>query len=215
MRSMTSILDRFHRDEFGGAYTLSYVMVIPVLMLLVALTVESALMMSAKVGTVYSAYAAARSASVHSTGKSWGEASELAERAALQAMLPFASGSTPASSSSGGPVIDVARVVDAYDDWTDGGSGDEVAAGYLRAKVADVAARMEVNIDSAPSDWDSPIAAVVKYRFPFHVPGLGQMIGERDADGVYVFEIRSRVVLGNDGPQNPEQKLGIGYGSAN
>ena len=51
---------RFHRDEDGGAYTLSYVMVIPLLMMLIALIVESALMMSATLGPHYAANAPVR-----------------------------------------------------------------------------------------------------------------------------------------------------------
>ncbi len=57
--TVTTQLQKLNRGEEGGAYTLSYVMVIPLLMLLVCAIVETTLMMSAKLGTVYAAYAAA------------------------------------------------------------------------------------------------------------------------------------------------------------
>ncbi len=58
-------------DEDGAAYTLSYVMVIPVYALLICLIIESVLMMTAKLGTVYAAFAAARTASVWSSATTW------------------------------------------------------------------------------------------------------------------------------------------------
>lgn len=201
-------LHRFDRDELGGAYTLSYVMVIPFLMLMVALTVESALMMSAKIGTVYSAHAAVRSASVYGTQHSWGETVDWAEQSAMQAMVPFASGSTRTGGTvSAGPNGET--LVAAYEDWADDGASN----GYLRAKVADVAARLTVELDSKPAQWDSELRAVVTYDFPFHVPGIGQLLGKRGSDGVYVFPLRTIAIVGNDGPQNPDQNLGIGYGT--
>ncbi len=83
---LQNYINNFHRDEDGGAYTLSYVMTIPFLMLLVALIVESTLMMTAKVGTVYSAYAAARTACVWSSAADWPDTQDRIERAATQAM---------------------------------------------------------------------------------------------------------------------------------
>ncbi len=204
MKRVLTWAHHFDRDEWGGAYTLSYVMVIPFLMLLVALTVESALMMSAKIGTVYSAFAAARSASVYATQRSWGETEDIAERAAKQAMLPFASGSTP----SGGSETSSDEIVSAYEDWAE----DGVTSGYVRAKAADVAKRLTLKIEPQPSEWDSELRAVVTYEFPFHVPGIGQLLGTRGSDGIYVFSLRSEAVIGNDGPQNAGQDLGIGYG---
>ena len=62
--SEMDLLRRLASDEDGAAYTLSYVMVIPLYALLICLIIESVLMMTAKLGTVYSAYAAARTASV-------------------------------------------------------------------------------------------------------------------------------------------------------
>ncbi|GAB5402141.1 MAG: hypothetical protein Aurels2KO_03720 [Aureliella sp.] len=205
MKNMPAWIQLFNKDENGGAYTLSYVMVIPFLLLLVALTVESALMMSAKIGTVYSAYAAARSASVYSTGRPWGETTDVAERAARQAMLPFASGSTPSGNSASGDD----EIIAAYEDWAD----DGVTSGYLRAKASDVVQRLSLKIEPQPAEWDSQLRAVVTYEFPFHVPGIGQLLGTKGADGVYVFPLQTEAVIGNDGPQNTNQDLGIGYGS--
>ena len=79
-------------DEEGAAYTLSYVMVIPVYALLICMIIESVLMFTAKLGTVYAAFAAVRTATVWSSATTWEKAQEKAKRAATKAMTPFASG---------------------------------------------------------------------------------------------------------------------------
>ena len=74
---------RLANDEDGAAYTLSYVMVIPVYALLICLIIESVLMLTAKLGTVYAAYAAARTASVWSSATTWEKTMEKAKKAAF------------------------------------------------------------------------------------------------------------------------------------
>lgn len=199
-------LRTFHSDEDGGAYTLSYVMVIPFLMMLIALIAESALMMSAKIGTHYAAYAAVRSASVSNSTRNWGEAVNLAEQAAQQAMLPFASGSTNNANAS--DAFDNLEAINAaHQDWIN----DPVAESYLKAKATDVSAHLAVELGSAPQAWDAEITATVTYQYPFRVPGLGPLIGERQGNN-FVFPLKSKAVLHNESPQNANQNLGIGYG---
>src|SRR6188768_3186348 len=85
-------LRRLVADEDGAAYTLSYVMVIPVYALFICMMIESVLFLTAKLGTVYSAFAAARTASVWSSATTWDKAMEKAQLAAVRSMTPFASG---------------------------------------------------------------------------------------------------------------------------
>src|SRR6185437_5924062 len=87
----------FIADENGAAYTLSYVMVIPVYAILICMIIETVLMLSAKLGTVYAAYSAARTASVWSSATTWDKTLAKAKQAAVQSMVPFASGMQPAS----------------------------------------------------------------------------------------------------------------------
>ena len=53
-----------HKDERGGAYTLSYVMVIPIYLIAFCFVVETTFMLIAKLGTNYASFAAARTAIV-------------------------------------------------------------------------------------------------------------------------------------------------------
>ena len=89
-RAARAVRRLFCRED-GGAYTLSYVMVIPVLTLLICLTVETTLMMSARLGTVYAAYSGARTACVWSTaGRQWPATEARVRRAATRSFVTFA-----------------------------------------------------------------------------------------------------------------------------
>lgn len=201
---------RLIHDEGGAAYTLSYVMVFPILMLLVSLAIESALMLTAKLGTVHAAYVAARVATVQDASGDWSGARQKIAHAASQAMIPFASGSTrPAGSAASANILadsesDYRR---AYRQWSD----DSVAEGYVRSKQRDVRMAVEVNVDGPPGSWRSEITAEVTYQYPFRIPGIGRLLGERNGTG-FSFPLTSRVTLPNDGPQNDTQSMGIGYG---
>ena len=193
-----------HQSEDGAAYTLSYVFVIPFLMLLVALLVESSMLMSAKLGTVKAAYSAARTLSVQSTFVSQAEARSRAETEARRSMVPFASGITENSSSNYDHESDLLQ---AYNDWND----DPASQFYFSGKTHDAFSALKVDIDQYPSTWDAPIKISVTYEFPFRVPGVGKLLGKRKGNG-YVLPIESTVLFHNDGPQNQSQDLGIGYG---
>ena len=198
---------QFHHDQSGGAYTLSYVMTIPFMMLLIALTVESTLLLTAKIGTIYAAHSAARCASVYTTGHSWADTRRRAESAARQAMLPFASGSTRddgAESLS----VETEAILSAYEQW----NTNDASSRYLSAKAMDAARRLNTEFPQQPAAWDSEIVVLVTYDYPFRLPGIGRLLGSRDSTGNFVFPIRSRAALSNDAPQNSRQHLGIGYG---
>ncbi len=198
---------RLIRDEDGGAYTLSYVMVIPVLMLLVAMVVESALMLTAKLGTVHAAYVAARVATVQSSTTDWPTAEARIERAAQQAMVPFSSGSNRSQTPSADSDDDYRS---AYQQWAD----EAVADSYVQSKQRDAAGNVRVRIDGPPASWQADVTAVVSYDYPFRLPGIGRLIGEPSAGGGFTFPLTSRATLPGDGPQNSTQTLGIGYGQS-
>ena len=206
LRFLNKPIVDLHDRQDGGAYTLSYAMVIPILMLLTCVVVESALVMCAKVGTAYSAFSGARTAIVWSSANdNWAEVEERVEAAAVQSFVPFASGmgaSGSASSSS------VSRYISSYGEFAQ----EPAAENYLRAKYANAETRLKVTTSGAPANYDSDIKVTVEYRFKFNIPGIGRLIGEQDGDG-YSFPLTSSVTLQNEGPQNQQQRLGIGYGT--
>lgn len=196
-------LQRFHADQSGGAYTLSYAMVFPVVMLLVAVVVETTLMLNAKLGTVYAAYATARAVSVWSSQEEWPQVEARAQRVASMSMLAFASGAAPADQAS-----EESSDIDAiYRGWAD----EPVSSGYLRAKADYASSHTRAAIAERPSDWNSDVVVKVIYEYPFAISGLGPLLGELSANGSYRFTLTTEVTLQNEGPQNAAQRLGIGY----
>lgn len=92
-------LKRFQACEEGASYALPYVMTFPILVFLMAAFLQASLILVCKIGTVYSAYSAARtfivwqSASSHISmgSRDFDYAKFKSLRAASLAMVPFAS----------------------------------------------------------------------------------------------------------------------------
>jgi hypothetical protein len=91
----------FADDERGASYALSYVLTFPFYLFLMCLIIQATLVLMVKMGTVYAAYAAARSATVwrpsqperpNSSDNRFSHTEDMAQRAAAMAMAPFASG---------------------------------------------------------------------------------------------------------------------------
>ncbi len=204
---------RLCMEEDGAAYTLSYVMIIPLYALIMCVLIEIPLMMSAKLGTVYAGFAAARSVAVWNSASDWNRTKQRAELAALKAFIPFSSG-TQSLISGGVPsqqqrpmLLDFGKSYLAFAALNDG----EAAPQYLLKKISYATKHLSITLDP-PATWESDIAVNVTYDFPFNVPGVGRIFGQRTLDGRYVYRLTSTVILSNESPQNDEQSLGIGYG---
>src|SRR5262245_36265033 len=204
---------RFARSEGGAAYTLSYVMVVPIYALLICLIIETCMMLTSKLGTVYAAYAAVRSASVWSSHTTWDNAKKKAEKAAFQAMTPFASGTQPkAFGIPPIPNMDSGAYLLTYQGFAD----KKVSEKYLLAKYDYATQHVKVQIDGPPTSATGNLTAKVTYDFPFNVPGIGMLLGTK-IGGRYYFRISSEATMPNEGPQNEgntktTNSIGIGYG---
>jgi len=206
--------------EDGAAYTLSYVMTVPLYILLICAFVETSLMLMAKIGTVYSAFAGARTAIV------WqpidGAAAEgKAHQAAVRTMTPFAGGlvelRTNPPGQWGEPTGAEKNYLRAYQDYVKESGGTPGSERYIRAKYRyaerATALSMEVRRQPGGQVWDEEIEVTVEYDFPFAIPILGKALGTKQG-GEYVYIIRSSVTLQNECPRNEEKRLGISYASA-
>ncbi|MEM9409532.1 MAG: TadE family protein [Planctomycetota bacterium] len=198
-----SIIDLIDQED-GGAYTLSYVMVTPFLMLFTCLVVETTLVMNAKVGTVYAAYSGARTAVVWSSADdNWSDTENRIELAAKQSFVPFASGMGNEHEAPD----HVAQYLESHASFVKNGETES----YLRNKFANAANRLKVTVDGPPTSHDSDITVTVEYRFQFNIPGIGKLIGQKDGVN-YFFPLTSTATLQNEGPKNEHQDIGIGYG---
>jgi Flp pilus assembly protein TadG len=201
-------LKRIVREEDGAAYSISLVMVVPIYLYLVCLILETTLMLSAKIGTVYAAYSGARAAAVWSSAANPAQAREHIEQASRQAFVPFASG-TMAPKEMGNETAQERRFLDSYTAYAKA----PAARAYLAKKYRHSQQAVNVTTNGPPASWDSDITVTVEYQFPFNVPGIGLIMGTKSADGRFVSTIRTTATLQNEGPQNDKQKLGIDYAS--
>jgi Flp pilus assembly protein TadG len=205
-------LRRFANDEEGAAYSLSFVMVIPIYALLMCLIIEAALILTAKLGTVYAAYAAARTASVWSSHTTWEKTMEKSQRSALKTMVPFASGTQGLLASA--PPINADTATNGLNYWIayQAYAKEPQANKYLAAKYGYASRNVKLSIEGPPEKSDSPISATVTYQFPFNIPGIARILGEKGPDG-YFFNLSSTATIPNEGPQDDRKNIGIGYGT--
>jgi len=204
-------LCRFGRDEEGAAYTLSFVMVIPIFALLICLIIEAALIMTAKLGTVYAAFAAARTASVWSSHTTWEKTMEKSKRAAIKTMVPFASGTQGLISNL---PTDKETAADGLAYWTayQAYAAKPESNKYVLAKYAYATRNVKLTIEGPPAKSDTPITAKVTYQFPFNIPIIARILGDKGPDG-YFFNISSTATIPNEGPRDDRKTIGIGYGT--
>ena len=206
-------------DESGAAYTLGYVITIPIFALLICLVVDMSLILTAKIGTVYAAFAAGRSAAVWvPSGIGDSAAREKARVAAAMAMTSFASGSQAHQPTAGGSPAWSDAMVTAHQQFAADPARDE----YLRRKTryADWATQVQITGgDRAGSD----VNVTLDYRAPFHLPGIGLLLGAPATPGgprTYnirtVSALESHAPLGPNAkddvpPSDPSRPLGISY----
>jgi Flp pilus assembly protein TadG len=203
---------RFANDEEGAAYALSFVMVIPIYALLICLIIEAALILTAKLGTVYAAYAAARTASVWSSHTTWEKTLEKSQWSALKTMVPFASGTQSFSASIPPLNADTAGKGLSYWGAYQAYAKQSQSNKYLAAKFGYASRNVKVAIEGPPEKSDSPITAKVTYQFPFNIPGIARILGDKGPDGYY-FNISSTAIIPNEGPRDDRKTIGIGYGT--
>lgn len=196
-----------HREE-GAAYSLSYVLVFPVYVLIVCLVIETSLILVVKMGTVHAAYAAARSRIVWSTTRP-GPADEKSRLAAVHVMTGFASSQRVHARGAGIPSTFTTagvRFLQAYSRY----SLQPAPAPYVIAKYQFAARATRVQTRSENGD----IVATVRYDMPLHVPGIARFLG-RPAPwagaNFHVYPVVSTVRLQEEAPRNPQKSLGIAY----
>jgi len=203
-----------HRAEDGASYSLGFMIVMPIFVLIVCLVVETTLILVTKIGTTYAAYASARSAVVwFPSGVSRDTAEGKMKLAAVQAMTPFASGATHHQPLSSMPSpSDVAQYYAAHRSFADKpGAVDYIGAKYRYANWA-------VGVKSdAGMDFRKDVTLTLTYKAPFHLSSVGRFLGTRDfASGFYYYPMTTVVKLENHAPRNENanpsnRPLGISY----
>ncbi|MDA1018112.1 MAG: hypothetical protein O3A00_27105 [Planctomycetota bacterium] len=200
------------RDESGSYYTISLVLVLPLYVLLICLIIESALMMVAKMGTVYSAYSAGRSAMVWLPGDPVRK--DMVQLAAVQSMTPFASSfRRHQQHSSIAAHVNERHNRDYFAAYRRMPSNRQTRR-YVSHKRNYAALATTTEIEAPANDPDGEITVTVNYEFPFNLPGAGRVFGRVAPWPGAHFRTRtitSTVRFTIQGPRGRRRTLGIGY----
>jgi hypothetical protein len=136
---------------------------------------------------------------------------EKSQYAAFKTMVPFASGTQGITSNL---PTDSETVTNGLNYWLayEAFAKDSQSKKYLAAKFLYASRNVKVTIEGPPEKSDSPITATVTYQFPFNIPGIARILGEKGPDGYY-FNISSTATIPNEGPRDNRKTIGIGYGT--
>lgn len=196
--SWKSITD-FLADEEGASYALPYVMTLPFLLLIFCFALQGTLILLVKYGTVHAAYASARAAVVWQGAdpedkKNTELVDFYADRAAIVAMIPFASGVQNQferatlhfrPSKAGADVLAKAKLVYVpmyrrMAELSESGSTtgmikdpDRVAADdyvYRKVRFAAAVTTAHVRDSKEVAEFNSDVEVKVTYAMPLHIP---------------------------------------------
>jgi hypothetical protein len=208
------------RGEEGAAYTINYMMTLPVYLLMLAFMLEMTFAIMAKIGTVYGAFAAARAATVWSTASDPDAMEAQAHMAARHALAPFASGFAGArlkeEDEESNTVID--QYIAAYQTYADATGRSSPETKYAAAKyryVFDPSA-LSVFISTEEraggAQYSRDLQCSVTYAYPFQTALFGRLLGTGIGPGNYsVLHITSSATMVEEAPRNEARKTGIAY----
>lgn len=207
------------QEEDGAAYSLSYVLVFPIYLMLVLLVIECTLILIVKLGTLYAAYAAARSQIVFFSLVGEPMANDRADRSAIQAMAPYSSSwesHLRKAGADGLPTDQADQYFQAFQAYSSASANYRryVVNKYRWAQWATSGTYQRKLLGSPEETWNADITATISFKRPFHAPVIGRFLGQRfDGPGgpIYLRTITSSVTLQDEAPQNRPMKLGVQF----
>ncbi|MBC8115465.1 MAG: hypothetical protein H7062_13860 [Candidatus Saccharimonas sp.] len=197
------------RREEGASYALPIVMTIPLYLVFCLFVAEITLMLSTKVGTVYAAYAGARSAAVWD----WLDEDRRDDRmrqSVVSALAPFTASGHERGGSAGKPAWDVTAHIDNYIDALESYSGSSVPQESMRVHWERVAARTSLELSIPERRRGGDISVRVTYRAPILFAGVAVFL-DPDHRFPYELPITTTVKLTLERPVTPTGTMGIDY----
>lgn len=228
-RSLRTIR-RFATRTRGTSYSLPFVMIVPLYLIVILTTIEVGFLFLARIGTQYAAHAAARSAVVWRSAQPAERRDERVYQSAALALAPFVGGRQRELDSAGPPPAWAAEFATDFSDAVrrfeaPAASADPCIrrpyqrsrtppdADFLRRKFLIAAARTTVTVTPAdPNDPRTALTVTVNFRAPLYLPVVSRFL---DPDGSPPFEypVTATVTLPADGPTTKDGIVGIDYHS--
>lgn len=196
--------------EEGASYSLAYVLTVPIYIILICLVVETTSLLIVKVGTMYAAYAAARSRIVWDpTMPAVGQ--ERMELAGKQAMVPFASSHPLFQFGPAAPGGQDQAYMAAYRQYAAGIAPYPPTDAYWSNRYHHAWTATTVTLVRI-TDRKDPGASVatpmytisVAHDAPLITPLIGRILGTRQVGKYWVRTIASQITL----PAEPTNRIG-------
>ena len=204
-------------DEAGAAYSMSFVFMIPLYLLFCGLMLEITFLIIGKIGTVYGAYAGARSASVWDGLQDPELASQRLHQAICSGIAPFATsvGFDPAasnSSPSGLPFYAVQAAEDYAVAMQKSAHGQDLDSAELVSHYERICHRVTIQRQLRSRGGKHEVIVTVDYRSPLIFPGVAKLFDE-DHRSPYEYTLTSTIHMMRSIPVSKNHTLGIDYHS--
>ncbi len=204
-------------DETGAAYSMSFVFMIPLYLLFCGLMMEITFLIIGKIGTVYGAYAGARSASVWDGLQDPDLATQRLHQAVCSGIAPFATsvGFDPAASDSSpaGLPFHAVRAAEDYAAAMQKSAHDEhLDKAELISHYARICHRVTAQRQLHSRDGKHAVIVTVEYQAPLIFPGVAKLFDE-DHRSPYEYKLTSTIHMMRSIPASKNHKLGIDYHS--
>jgi len=204
-------LRRLSRAQAGATYTITMVITMPIYAFLLCLIIECTLLLQVKIGTLYAAYAAARSAAVWYPAEIPPSVIEFkVKAAAAQALAPFASSRDTHLAGIEGARGNSEAADELYAAYAAYCNGPIPATG-IRNKYQYAWQATDVSVKPSDTGPTANLAVTVRYQMPFHTAVGYCLGGQRSSGGLCLRIIETTVTLQKEGVKSPTQKLGIHY----
>ena len=223
----------FFRDERGASYTMNYMLTFPFFLFTVCWTIQGCMILIVKIGVMHSAHMAARSAVVWRSADPYSNqaglelAKEKASKAAMLALVPYASGLRSHEKlyqfdfGALGRSLEAIPAAIAYDRLYRQLAKNSAAqrrmpsSGFLQRKYRYAAAMTTVELGQHTNRFNEDLPVQVRFRMPIHIPGAGRLMGTLhwSRTGFY-RDVTARATLPLETPETPDGRLGIEYDSS-
>ncbi len=212
-------------SENGAAYSMSLALLTPLYTLMICFLIELTLMLNVQIGVDYAAFSAARSAIVWLPAEvtplnSQQQLADMVHLAAAQAITPYASSQDKhrRSGSSGNSAAE-GNYLTAYERLVTTSRPQQ--ASYVNNKYQYALAATHVDFEpplsavfSQPTADNQLIKVTVTYEMPFHIPGVGLILGKESSSGIgRIRELTASTTLQLERPKTANGLLGFEYDS--
>jgi len=198
------------KGESGLSYTLSFMLTVPLYLMLCCIFFETSLLLLAKLGTVYASYAGARSAIVWESMPSPDMRADRFRQSVVTALAPFCFQARNPGTPPTVPQMSAQLHAEEYVEALETFSLTTVRRAMQLQHFLDVDAKTDLPTVSVQHIPGAELTVVVTYRASVFTPLMAKFL-DPDHTLPYEFPISSQTTLNLEYPTSDDGRLGIEY----